>query len=106
MFIFEFEGGFVVQTIGVRWVFILLTCLGGGSAVFGIYALEETYAPVLRARLELRQKGDVEAGEKGIQVQEPPKQSLAKALRENLSRPLVLLTRSLICFMLSLYMAL
>lgn len=107
-------GGFVVQTIGVRWIFILLTIMGGGASLLAIPLLEETYTPVIKERIRKRLAkersagGDVEGAGAGADMgaKEEPRMSLAEALRVNLSRPLILLTRSLICFMLSLYMAL
>ena len=103
-----------MQTIGVRWIFILLTIMGGGASLLAIPLLEETYTPVIKERIRKRLAkersagGDVEGASAGADAgaKEEPRMSLAEALRVNLSRPLILLTRSLICFMLSLYMAL
>ncbi|KAF8575740.1 MFS general substrate transporter [Ramaria rubella] len=98
-------GGFVVQTIGIRWIFILLTLLSSAAAIVAITLLEETYAPAIKETLMKARAKDVEAGT-AVAYELPPKISLGQSLRLNLSRPFLLLTRSLICFMLSLYMAL
>ncbi|KAF8531224.1 major facilitator superfamily domain-containing protein [Gautieria morchelliformis] len=98
-------GGYVVQTIGIRWVFVILASLPLVAALIGIPFLEETYAPVIKQRLSIRRKADVELGEKAVQFQVPIKPAFGRSLRDNLSRPLMLLTRSLICFMLSLFVA-
>ncbi|KAL5631833.1 hypothetical protein ACGC1H_000022 [Rhizoctonia solani] len=84
-------GGFVTQDIGYQWVFKIISIAAGVVALFGIPLLQETYAPVLRRRY----------GYPDL----TPRGSLGKVLSENLIRPLQLLTRSLICFSLSLYMA-
>jgi hypothetical protein len=93
--------------------------LCGVASAVSIPLLRETYSPVIRERLLLKE-GD---SEKAIQVENA---GVAKELAErdvivlseaatmtkahfiwvNLTRPIVLLTRSMICFMLSLYTAL
>ncbi|KAF8491422.1 MFS general substrate transporter [Gautieria morchelliformis] len=98
-------GGFIVQTIGIKWIFIMLTILACMGALVGIPLLEETYAPVIKERLNLLRRQDMEAGEKVFLFEVPVRPSLGQSLLENLSRPFMLLTRSLICFMLSLYLA-
>jgi hypothetical protein len=95
-----------VQKFGIRWVFVILTVLPLVGALIGIPFLEETYAPVIKQRLSMRRKGDVELSGKAVQFDVPVKPSLAQSLRVNLSRPFMLLTHSLICFMLSLFVAL
>jgi hypothetical protein len=99
-------GGFMVQSIGFKWVFVLLTILAGVGALVGIPFLEETYAPVLKEKLARRRARDEEASGKGVSFEVPAKPSLGETLRVNLSRPFLLLTRSFICFILSLFMAL
>ncbi|CAE6475425.1 unnamed protein product [Rhizoctonia solani] len=84
-------GGFITQDIGYKWVFIIISIAAGTIALFGITLLQETYAPVLRRRYGYPDLA--------------PRGSLGEVLTENLIRPLQLLTRSLICFSLSLYMA-
>ncbi|CAE6422738.1 unnamed protein product [Rhizoctonia solani] len=84
-------GGFVTQDIGYKWVFRIISIAAGAAALFGIPLLQETYAPVLRRRYGYQDL--------------TPRGSLSEVLSENLIRPLQLLTRSLICFVLSLYMA-
>ncbi|QRV96483.1 major facilitator superfamily transporter [Ceratobasidium sp. AG-Ba] len=84
-------GGFITQSIGYQWVFRIISIASGVVGCFGIVFLRETYAPVLRRKYgypELLPTGPV-----------------SQVLLVNLIRPLELLTRSMICFMLSLYMA-
>ena len=75
-----------------------------GSLV-GIPFLRETYAPIIQIRKLQKCKGDPEKAAKLDMLLESKKNNL-QDLRDNLVRPLVLLTRSFICFILSLYMAL
>lgn len=93
-------GGFVAQTIGIQYVFYLITGLCGVAAILAIPLLRETYAPVIRRRLGAC-GADLEKGVINVQVQ-----GRWIYLWVNLTRPVILLTRSFICFILSLYMAL
>ncbi|CEL54077.1 putative transporter C1529,01 OS=Schizosaccharomyces pombe (strain 972 / ATCC 24843) GN=SPCC1529.01 PE=3 SV=2 [Rhizoctonia solani AG-1 IB] len=84
-------GGFITQDVGYQWVFKIISIAAGTATIFGIPLLQETYAPVLR-----RKYGYKDISSSG---------SLSEVLSENLRRPIQLLTRSMICFSLSLYMA-
>ena len=77
--------------------------VAGAISLFGIPLLRETYAPAIRAR-KLKQANDPEKMAKARILEANTDKWLT--LRQNLVRPIVLLTRSLICFLLSLYMAL
>ncbi|KAJ7098686.1 multidrug resistance protein 4 [Mycena belliarum] len=97
-------GGFVTETIGVRYVFIIVAGLGGIASAVGIPILEETYAPVMRLKTA-KQAADPEKVAAAHPVLLAEHSSKMHYLWINLSRPAVLLFRSLVCFMLSLYMA-
>jgi MFS family permease len=118
-------GGFIAQTIGMKWVFLIIACeylriichsqefqlswfvivTCAVTALFGILLLKETYAPVICLR-------------RAAKAQDPEKVMKAHPhlLRErgskfhmlwiDLSRPIIILSHSFICFILSLYMAL
>ncbi|KAF8558851.1 MFS general substrate transporter [Imleria badia] len=92
-------GGFIAQTIGIEYVFYVIVALCGFASILAIPLFRETYAPVIRKRL--RARGDLEK-------EVPNAESLDRLgyLWLNLKRPVILLTRSFICFILSLYMAL
>ncbi|KAJ6588928.1 major facilitator superfamily domain-containing protein, partial [Mycena capillaripes] len=84
-------GGFIAQTVGVKYIFITI-------------AGKETYAPVIRHRIAAR-SGDSEKVD-GLDA------DLLQARGDklyflwiNLIRPVTILFRSLICFILSLYMS-
>ncbi|KZV92021.1 MFS general substrate transporter [Exidia glandulosa HHB12029] len=97
-------GGFIVASIGFKYVFVVITALTGLSLIVGLPLLRETYAPVIIERkVKKRAAEEAARGEKPEKVPEQP--PLAHVLWLNLSRPFILLTRSWICFLLSLYMA-
>jgi MFS family permease len=93
-------GGFIAQNIGFKYVFIIISALCGLAALIGIPFLRETYAPVIRLRLARSSNL-----EKATQTFAPENQSIGRIMWLNLSRPVTLLTRSFICFILSLYLA-
>ncbi|KAJ8095155.1 hypothetical protein PM082_010377 [Marasmius tenuissimus] len=97
-------GGFLAQEVGVKWVFIAIAAACGVAGLIGIPLLRETYAPVIQRRkakrMDPENQSRVSAGMPGADS------SKMHYLWLNLTRPIVLLTRSFICFILSLYMAL
>ena len=93
-------GGFITQTIGIQYVFYVIVALCGAASILAIPLLRETYAPVIRRRLYAHGT-DLEKGNTTAQGQDG-----LGYLWINLKRPIILLTRSFICFILSLYMAL
>ncbi|KAF8516470.1 major facilitator superfamily domain-containing protein [Hysterangium stoloniferum] len=101
-------GGFIVQGIGFKWIFAVLTVAAGVAILVGIPLLEETYNPLVKQRWQRKVERDSEAMgvKQTVDLSIPPPPKFSESIRENLSRPLILLTRSLTCFMLSLYVAL
>ena len=99
-------GGFIAQSIGLKWVFIIIACLCAVASVIGIPILRETYAPIVRLRLANKSADPekLEAAKKHPALVAAHRSKL-NILWINLSRPAILLTRSFICFILSLYMA-
>lgn len=93
-------GGFITQTIGIQYVFYVIAGFCGIASILAIPFLKETYAPVIRRRLHAH---GTEL-EKGITTTQ--RQDRLGYIWLNLKRPMILLTRSFICFILSLYMAL
>lgn len=98
-------GGFISETIGFKWVFIVISVLCGVAAALGIPFLRETYAPVIRLRLAKR-AADPEAAAKSHPHLVQNHGGKWRLIWVNLHRPFILLTRSFVCFILSLYMAL
>jgi MFS family permease len=97
-------GGFIAQTIGVKYVFVVIAGVSTLAACIGVPFLRETYAPIIRLRKALK-VGDEEALRR-IPNLEAVYGDKKQFLQQNLTRPIIMLTRSFICFILSLYMAL
>ncbi|KAH7887863.1 multidrug resistance protein 4 [Phlebopus sp. FC_14] len=98
-------GGFIAQSVGIQYVFWVIVALCGLGALLAVPLLRETYAPVIRFRRDKR----VPDPEKTAEIH--PDLTLQNSskwhyLWVNLMRPMILLTQSFICFILSLYMAL
>ncbi|KIK48668.1 hypothetical protein CY34DRAFT_71476 [Suillus luteus UH-Slu-Lm8-n1] len=97
-------GGFIAESVGIQYVFYVVIAITGVAAIIGIPLLRETYAPVIRLRLDnmTLDPEKTTAGNSAL-THEMGKWAY---LWLNLKRPVVLLTRSFILFILSLYMAL
>lgn len=97
-------GGFIAESVGIQYVFYVVIAITGVAAIIGIPLLRETYAPVIRLRLDnmTLDPEKTTAGHSAL----PHEMGKWTYLWLNLKRPVVLLTRSFILFILSLYMAL
>ncbi|KIJ66432.1 hypothetical protein HYDPIDRAFT_86594 [Hydnomerulius pinastri MD-312] len=98
-------GGFITEAIGIQYVFYVVVGLTGLAALLAIPLLRETYAPVIRMRRD-KLSADPEksaAAHPNLMLHHTNKLNY---LWINLSRPMILLTRSFVCFVLSLYLAL
>lgn len=98
-------GGYLAQSAGPKYVFIFIAGLCGIASLLGIPFLRETYGPVIRMRLA-RKSSDSEHTSQLRPASDQQSHMTMQYLWLNMSRPIILLTRSLICFILSLYMAL
>lgn len=98
-------GGFIAESVGVLYVFYVIAAISGVAAIIGIPLMKETYAPVIRLRL-YDMALDPEKIVEGHPVLTAHHMDKWAYLWVNLKRPAILLTRSFICFILSLYMAL
>ncbi|KAJ7666150.1 multidrug resistance protein 4 [Mycena polygramma] len=96
-------GGFIAQTVGIRYVYFVLAGVNTVASVIGIPFLRETYAPILKRRLASR-PADLEKTASIPQETHDSPLNL-RYIWINFSRPLMLLSHSFICFILSLYMA-
>ncbi|KAJ6455268.1 major facilitator superfamily domain-containing protein [Mycena vitilis] len=95
--------GFVTEKIGIKYVFIIVAAVGGLSSALGIPLLRETYAPLIRLR-KAKGSTDPKKSAKSQPIFVKDSGNL-HYLWLNLSRPVILLFGSVICFLLSLYMA-
>lgn len=99
-------GGFIAETIGFKWIFIVIAIASGLSAVLGILLLEETYGPVIQIRRALKQLKDGEKRQIEHDILLEQHKDYKHVLWVNLSRPMALLFGSFICLILSVYMGL
>lgn len=100
-------GGFIAGSIGYKWIFIVIAVGAGVGSCFGIPFLRETYAPIIRMRRARRMaEEDPEKLTFEHSILLENHKDVRHILWINLTRPFLILTRSFICFILSLYMAL
>ena len=88
--------------------FICTSFPGAGAlaSIAGIPFLRETYAPIIQIRKLKKCKSDSEKAAAKLDILLESNKNKWQDLRDNLVRPIVLLTQSFVCFILSLYMAL
>ncbi|KAL1944281.1 hypothetical protein VTO73DRAFT_3466 [Trametes versicolor] len=98
-------GGFIAETIGFRYIFVVVAGLSAIAAVLGIPFLRETYHPVIRLR-RAKKSGDPEKAAKAHPHLIAEHGGKLHRLYVDMTRPFILLTQSIICFLLSAYMAL
>ncbi|KAF8725112.1 hypothetical protein AX14_008314 [Amanita brunnescens Koide BX004] len=98
-------GGFIAQSIGVKYIFVVLAGAGALASIAGIPFLRETYAPIIQIRKLKKCKSDSEKAAAKLDILLESNKNKWQDLRDNLVRPIVLLTQSFVCFILSLYMA-
>ncbi|KAG0706897.1 major facilitator superfamily domain-containing protein [Suillus ampliporus] len=98
-------GGFVAESIGIQYVFYLIAAISGVAAVLGIPLLRETYGPVIRLRRN-KMAPNTEKTTAAYPISTAHHMDKWTYLWINLKRPIIILTRSFICFVLSLYLAL
>jgi len=97
----------MTETIGWRYLFLLVSGLSALALVGGILLYRETYAPVIRRRImqETRAAGQASEAQTHLPQARGNRNSLNYFLA-NLQRPFMLLIGSVVCFMFSSYMAL
>ncbi|KAF8068731.1 multidrug resistance protein 4 [Lyophyllum atratum] len=97
-------GGYIAQTIGIKWVFIVIAIVCAVASIFGIPFLRETYAPVLRHRKAIA-SGDPEKIRQTKAALVQGTEGELAFLWMNLTRPATIFFTSFTCFILSLYLA-
>ena len=98
-------GGFIAETIGFKYIFVVIGALCAVASALGIPFLRETYHPVIRLR-RAKHAQDPEAAAKMHPHLIEEHGGKLHRLYVDMTRPFILLTRSIICFLLSAYMAL
>jgi len=99
-------GSFVVQALGYRWLFIITAGLDLILAFVSILFMDESYAPIVRIKRDAASKIPEKVKNARRHHGSDVQVNRWKFLCISLSRPIILLTRSLICFSMGLYMAL
>ena len=97
-------GGFIVQGLGWRWLFWILTIVCVINTMAGYFFLRETYAPVL---LAWRKKEYEETSNhtKNYRIANQDLRPLRSRILSNLKRPVQLLFTQPIVFTMALYQA-
>lgn len=98
-------GGFIAESIGFKYIFIVVAGLCAIAAILGIPFLRETYHPVIRLR-RAKKSADPEKAAKAHPHLIAEHGNKMHRLWVDMTRPFILLTQSIICFLLSAYMAL
>lgn len=99
-------GGFIAEYSTWRWVFWSISIYTGVAQVVGLFALQETYAPVLLARKAARVEKEARANGTANDLTIQPTQTtppLAIVLRKALVRPFYLLVTQPIIQALALF---
>jgi MFS family permease len=86
-------GGFIAQTIGFKYVFIVIVGISAIASIIGIPFLRETYAPVIRLRRRAKRSLDPEKAAELHPALAQAHGSKVQLIWLNLSRPVILLTR-------------
>ncbi|KAJ6787093.1 hypothetical protein PWT90_10497 [Aphanocladium album] len=100
-------GGFLGEAAGWRWVFWLLLIAGGVLSLIVDLVNTETYAPVLLRKKAAALAKELRRSDLRSALDAKHEQiSLAKTIRKGMWRPWLLLSKSVIVLMLSIYVAL
>ncbi|OAA82569.1 Major facilitator superfamily domain, general substrate transporter [Akanthomyces lecanii RCEF 1005] len=100
-------GGFLGEAAGWRWVFWLLLIAGGALSLFVDVVNQETYAPVLLRRKAAALSKELGRDDLRSALGSSNKDiSVADTIRKAMLRPFLLLSRSVIVLLLSVYMSL
>ncbi|KAF2435692.1 MFS general substrate transporter [Tothia fuscella] len=98
-------GGVIVQRLGWRWVFWILTIICGASTITGFFTLRETYAPILLARRKQEYESADESGGIRYRFEGEDIRPMHIKLLQSFARPLRILSQPIVIVM-SLYQAL
>jgi MFS family permease len=86
-------GGFIAQTVGFKYIFIVIVGVSAIASIIGIPLLRETYAPVIRLRRTAKGSLDPEKAVELLPALAQAHGSKLQFIWLNLSRPVILLTR-------------
>ncbi|KAF8178133.1 MFS general substrate transporter [Mycena galopus ATCC 62051] len=102
-------GGYMTQTVGFKYCFVVSSALCGAAFVIALLLFQETYGPLLHRRY-LNMTGaqsaiGLEAGAKDATIEDEAQTNSWHYILVNMVRPFQLLFGSFICFIFSLYAA-
>lgn len=99
-------GGFIVQRLGWRWIFWVMTIVCSANTMVGYFFLRETYAPVILARLKQHFEDNDRADDTtNYQFEGEDTRPLRQKLGHSLSRPPRIFIQPIVAVM-SIYQAL
>ena len=102
-------GGFIVQRLGWRWIFWIMTIVCMVNTLAGYFFLRETYAPVILARLKRRLEDSSSSSSSGsppdYQFDGEDTRPLRQKLLHSLTRPPKIFAQPIVAVM-SIYQAL
>lgn len=98
-------GGTVVQRLGWRWIFWILTVICAINTVGGYFLLQETYAPVILAKRKTRLERDEGTQGSKYRFEGEDQRPLSRKLAGSLWRPIRILSQPIVLVM-STYQAL
>lgn len=104
-------GGFVAERLGWRWTFWVLAAAGGAAGLAAAAAMRETNPAVLLGRRAARRRREEAGGDARFRSRlamgvARPSMTPRRALAQALGRPALLLVRSPVLLVMSLYVAL
>lgn len=100
-------GGLIVQYLGWRWLFWILTIVSGVNTLAGVFFLKETYAPVLltRRKEELEASARQNGAGKRYRIVNQDDRPLTTRIAVSIQRPVKILFLQPIVFVMSTYIA-
>lgn len=96
-------GGFISAYLGWRWNFWILAIIAGVICVFSVAMMKETFGPVLLARRVKKLRK--ETGNLKLRSSLEKAESTTNLLRLSMVRPMKMLFKSVILFLLCIYVA-
>ncbi|KAK9452920.1 major facilitator superfamily domain-containing protein [Dipodascopsis uninucleata] len=97
-------GGFIGDSVSWRWIYYVLLIFTGVIYALIVFTIPETYAPEIlkrRAKKLRKETGD----DSYVTEMERHKRPILQMIKSSITRPLVLLFRELIVFLIAIYMS-
>ena len=98
-------GGIIVQYLGWRWIFWILTIVCGFNTIVGFFFLMESYAPVILEARKKTYEDSSENGDKSYRMAGQDDRPFRSKLATSMARPLRILFTQPIVFTMAVYQA-